>query len=61
MTRNAAGEWRSVEPTRIKWNAKLIGSYYRNELARRLEALGVAVAPRLHEYPREELGPGAGP
>ena len=47
MTRNAAGEWRSVEPTRIKWNAKLIGSYYRNELARRLEALGMAVAPRL--------------
>ena len=47
MTRNAAGELRSVEPTRIKWNAKLIGSYYRNELARRLEALGMAVAPRL--------------
>ena len=47
MMRNAAGELRSVEPTRIKWNAKLIGSYYRNELARWLEALGMAVAPRL--------------
>ncbi len=47
MTRNADGQWRSVEPTAIKWNKKLIGSYYRNELARRLEALGMAVAPRL--------------
>ena len=47
MTRNAAGEWRSVEPTRIRWNAKLIGAVYRNELARRLEALGMAIAPRL--------------
>ncbi len=47
MTRNADGQWRSVEPTAIKWNKKLIGAYYRNELARRLEALGMAVAPRL--------------
>ena len=47
MTRNAAGEWRSVEPTAIRRSAKLIGAYYRNELARRLEALGMAVAPRL--------------
>ena len=47
MTRNAAGEWRSVEPTRIRRSAKLIGAYYRNELARRLQALGMAVTPRL--------------
>ena len=47
MTRNAAGEWRSVEPTRIRRSEKLIGAWYRNELARRLEALGMAVAPRL--------------
>ena len=47
MTRNAAGEWRSVEPTAIRRSEKLIGAYYRNELARRLEALGMAVAPRL--------------
>ena len=47
MTRNAAGAWRSVEPTRISWNKKLIGAVYRNELARRLEALGMAVVPRL--------------
>ena len=47
MTRNAAGEWRSVEPTAVRRNVKLVGAYYRNELARRLEALGMAVAPRL--------------
>ena len=35
MTRNAAGEWRSVEVTKIRRGEKLIGAYYRNELARR--------------------------
>ncbi len=47
MTRTASGEWRSVEPTRIRRSAKLIGAYYRNELARRLQALGMAVTPRM--------------
>ena len=47
MTRNAAGEWRSVEPTRIRRSAKLVGAYYRNELARRLQAHGMAVTPTL--------------
>ena len=47
MTRNAAGEWRSVEPTRIRRSVRLIGAYYRNELARRLQALGMAVTPTL--------------
>ena len=47
MTRNASGEWRSVEPTRIRRSEKLIGAYYRNELARRLQALGMAVSPTL--------------
>ena len=47
MTRNASGEWRSVEPTRIRRSAKLIGAYYRNELARRLQSLGMAVTPTL--------------
>ena len=47
MTRNASGEWRSVEPTRIRRNEKLIGAYYRNELALRLQALGMAVSPTL--------------
>ena len=47
MTRNATGEWRSVEPTRIRRSEKLIGAYYRNELALRLQALGMAVSPTL--------------
>ena len=47
MTRTASGAWRSVEPTRIRRSAKLIGAYYRNELARRLQALGMAVSPTL--------------
>ena len=47
MTRTASGEWRSVEPTKIRRSQKLIGAYYRNELARRLQALGMAVAPTL--------------
>ena len=40
MTRNRAGEWRSVEPTEMRRNVKLIGAYYRQELARRLIGLG---------------------
>ncbi len=47
MTRTASGEWRSVEPTRIRRSEKLIGAYYRNELARRLQAMGMAVTPRM--------------
>ena len=47
MTRTAAGEWRNVEPTKIRRSEKLIGAYYRNELARRLQALGMAATPRL--------------
>ena len=47
MTRTASGEWRSVEPTRIRRSQKLIGAYYRNELAQRLQALGMAVSPTL--------------
>ena len=47
MTRNASGEMRSVEPTAIRRSEKLIGAYYRNELARRLQGLGMAVTPTL--------------
>ena len=47
MTRNASGEWRSVEPTAIRRSEKLIGAYYRNELAMRLQAMGMAVTPTL--------------
>ena len=64
MTRNRAGEWRSVEPTEIRRNVKLIGAYYRQELARRLIALGLRIettmiggAPgfEIAGYPREML------
>ena len=47
MTRIGSGAWRSLEPTLIRRNAKLIGAYYRNELASQLVGLGFAVAPRL--------------
>ena len=47
LTRTASGEWRSVEPTKIRRSEKLIGAFYRNELARRLQALGMAVSPTL--------------
>ena len=47
MTRTASGEWRSVEPTKIRRSEKLIGAFYRNELARRLQALGMAVSSTL--------------
>ena len=57
MTRNAAAEWRSVEPTSIKRSEKLIGAVYRNELARRLQALGMAVTARMAGTPRR--GPDA--
>ncbi len=36
-----------MEPTKIRRSVKLIGAYYRNELARRLQALGMAVSPTL--------------
>ena len=40
MTRNRDGAWRSVEPTLLNRNRRLIGSWYRNELARELTELG---------------------
>ena len=43
MTRNRSGEWRSVEPTEIRRNVRLIGAVYRQELAQRLLALGFAI------------------
>ena len=43
MTRNRAGEWRSVEPTTIRRNVRLIGAWYRQDLARRLLALGFRI------------------
>ena len=47
MTRNGAGAWRSIEATAIRRNKKLIGAHYRNELARRLEALGYGIVPAM--------------
>ena len=64
MTRNRAGEWRSVEPTEIRRNVKLIGAYYRQELARRLIDLGYRIETtmiggvpgfEIAGYPREML------
>ena len=64
MTRNRAGEWRSVEPTQIRRNVKLIGAYYRQELARRLIELGYRIEStmiggvpgfEIAGYPREML------
>ena len=64
MTRNRAGEWRSVEPTEIRRNVKLIGAYYRQELARRLIELGYRIETtmiggvpgfEIAGYPREML------
>ena len=40
MTRDAAGRWRSLEPGVLKREEKLLGAYYRNELARRLMGAG---------------------
>ena len=45
MTRNAAGEWRSVEPTQLRRNRRLIGAWYRNDLARRLGEMGYVMVP----------------
>ena len=47
MTRGAEGRWKSVEPTQIHRSARLIGAYYRNELARLLVAKGYSVVPAM--------------
>ena len=47
MTRGADGNWKSVEPTLIHRNARLIGAYYRNELAQRLVAKGYSIVPAM--------------
>ena len=45
MTRNMAGDWRSVEPTQLQRNRRLIGAWYRNDLAKRLDAMGYVLTP----------------
>ena len=47
MTQNAEGQWKSVEPTALRRNRNLIGAYYRNELAWRLQANGIAITPTM--------------
>ena len=47
MTRTQDGAWKSIEPTALRRNEKLIGAHYRNELASRLVALGMAVTPKM--------------
>ena len=47
MTRDAEGTWKSVEPTLLHRNARLIGAYYRNELARRLVEKGYPIVPAM--------------
>ena len=56
MTRNMAGEWRSVEPTALQRNRRLIGAWYRNDLARRLDEMGyVLVSTEVGGLPSFEL------
>ncbi|WP_419740829.1 MobF family relaxase [Ruegeria sp.] len=45
MTRNRDGAWRSIEPTLLKRNRRVFGAWYRNDLARRLRALGYDLTP----------------
>ena len=47
VTRDAEGRWKSVEPTLLHRNARLIGAYYRNELSRRLIEAGYSVLPAM--------------
>ncbi len=47
MTHDTNGKWRSIETADLKRNQKLIGAFYRNELARRLRQLGVALSPSM--------------
>ena len=47
MTRDAEGMWTSVEPMLLHRNARLIGAYYRDQLARRLIERGYSVVPAM--------------
>ena len=47
MTRDANGRWKSVEPTLLHRNARLIGAYYRDRLARRLIRKGYSIVPAM--------------
>ena len=47
MTRDGDGRWKSVEPTLLHRNARLIGAYYRDRLARQLIAKGYSILPAM--------------
>ena len=47
MTRDEEGRWKSVEPTLLHRNARLIGAYYRDRLARQLMEKGYSIVPAM--------------
>ncbi len=47
MTRDGEGRWKSVEPTLLHRNARLIGAYYRDRLARQLMEKGYSIVPAM--------------
>ncbi|MYE02678.1 MAG: relaxase domain-containing protein [Alphaproteobacteria bacterium] len=47
MTRDAEGRWRSLDTGRLKAAEKLVGAFYRNELARRLMERGYTLSPSM--------------
>ena len=47
VTRDEDGQWKSVEPTLLHRNARLIGAYYRDRLARQLIAKGYSILPAM--------------
>ena len=47
MTRDEEGRWKSVEPTLLHRNARLIGAYYRDRLARQLMEKGYSIMPAM--------------
>ena len=47
VTRDADGRWRSVDPVALHRYARLIGAYYRDQLARNLIARGYSIVPAM--------------
>ena len=47
VTRDPEGRWRSVDPIALHRNARLIGAYYRDRLARNLIAHGYSIVPAM--------------
>ena len=47
VTRGADGKWKSVDPVALHRNARLIGAYYRDRLARNLIGRGYSIVPAM--------------